>query len=153
MAWCSSVYARRPRGGQHEKELLPSRNVVLCLDYTSTTTCAVQCLLLKFFVCVCVCGAKASANWCKLFNRRPSREKRFAKGCNGATVGSLLKGPLCQAKKNASVRNIAKNKDFKKSTSFTRAASPSSEQAQRLVNADAAFGESRAAKFLSVISN
>jgi hypothetical protein len=83
----------------------------------------VQCLLLKFFVCVCVCGAKASANWCKLFNRRPSREKRFAKGCNGATVGSLLKGPLCQAKINASARKITKKikvleKDFKKRTSI-----------------------------------
>ena len=70
-----------------------------------------------------VCGAKASANWCKFFNRRPSSEKRFAKGCNGATVGSLLKGPLCQAKINASARKITKKvkvleKDFKKRTSI-----------------------------------
>ena len=58
-----------------------------------------------------------------MFNRRPSSEKRFAKGCNGATVGSLLKGPLCQAKINASARKITKKikvleKDFKKRTSI-----------------------------------
>ena len=94
----------------------------------------VQCLLLKFFVCVCVCGAKASANWCKLFNRRPSSEKRFAKGCNGATVGSLLKGPLCQAKRKTRVHGKSrkiKEKDFKKSTSLSRASCANSEHAQR----------------------